>query len=400
MIFLKNKYFLPADILLPKENFENWSVIACDQYTSQPDYWEKTAEIVGESPSALNIILPEAYLSNDNSKRIDLINKNMSSYLDSDVFENHSDTIVYIERTLKNGSFRKGLVGLIDLEDYSYNKDADTLIRATEETVTSRIPPRVEIRKEATLEIPHIMLLIDDAEYSVIEPLSQKTDDFKKLYDFTLMQNGGSIKGYSVNNTEIDNIQTALSDLKNKSSDGLLFAVGDGNHSLATAKECYNSGFGSRYALVEVVNIHDSSLEFEPIYRVLFNANPQKVIDDILNSFGGEYFGEDAQEFTCYYGDNVRKISLKPTGKLAVATLQTFLDKYINKNPNIVIDYIHGIDTTVQLSKKENTIGFIFDGMTKSELFVAVSADGSLPRKTFSMGCADDKRFYLEARKI
>lgn len=400
MIFLKNKYFLPADILLPKENFENWSVIACDQYTSQPDYWEKTAEIVGESPSALNIILPEAYLSNDNSKRIDLINKNMSSYLDSDVFENHSNTIVYIERTLKNGSFRKGLVGLIDLEDYSYNKDADTLIRATEETVTSRIPPRVEIRKEATLEIPHIMLLIDDAEYSVIEPLSQKTDDFKKLYDFTLMQNGGSIKGYSVNNTEIDNIQTALSDLKNKSSDGLLFAVGDGNHSLATAKECYNSGFGSRYALVEVVNIHDSSLEFEPIYRVLFNANPQKVIDDILNSFGGEYFGEDAQEFTCYYGDNVRKISLKPTGKLAVATLQTFLDKYINKNPNIVIDYIHGIDTTVQLSKKENTIGFIFDGMTKSELFVAVSADGSLPRKTFSMGCADDKRFYLEARKI
>lgn len=393
------KYLLPANILLPKNNFEAWSVIACDQYTSQPEYWEETKKAVGEMPSALNIILPEVYLSKDNSKQIEKINQTMTQYLQEDVFDCYTDTLVYIERTLKNNQVRKGLVGLIDLEDYSYSKDADTLIRATEETVTERIPPRVEIRKDAPLEIPHIMLLIDDADNTVIEPLSVKTDNYKKLYDFKLLQNGGSIKGYSISSDDIENIQTALNLLKEKSENGLLFAVGDGNHSLATAKECYKNENGSRYALVEVVNMHDSSLEFEPIYRVLFGVEPTKVISDIIDNFGGEYFGEDAQKFLCCFGNDEKEISLKPTGKLSVATLQTFLDEYI-KNTDIVIDYIHGIDTVKELSKKDNTLGFVFQGMTKSELFTAISADGSLPRKTFSMGCADDKRFYLEARKI
>lgn len=397
---MSKPYFLPADILLPKKDFESWAVIACDQYTSEPDYWKNTEKATQNKPSAFNIILPEVYLKTDNSERISKINKTMTEYLSGDVFESFNDTVVYIERTLADGKVRKGIVGLIDLEDYSYEKNADTLIRATEETVTQRIPPRVEIRKDAPLEIPHIMLLINDFGKTVIEPLTNKINEFKKLYDFTLMQNAGSIKGYAVNKADVLNIQNALDVLKNDSEDGLLFAVGDGNHSLATAKECYNSGNGSRYALVEVVNIHDSSLEFEPIYRVLFGAEPQKVIDDMLTALGGEYNGEDRQEFICVYGETQQKIHVKPTGKLCVATLQAFLDKYLKENSNIEIDYIHGENSVKELCKKANTLGFLFSGMTKAELFTAVSADGSLPRKTFSMGHADDKRFYIEARKI
>lgn len=392
--------FLPADILLPKNNFEKWSVVACDQYTSEKKYWEDTAKIVGDYPSALNIILPEVYLSDDNSKKISEINKNMKQYLKNQVFDLYENTMVYTERTLKDGKIRKGLVGLIDLEDYSYQKGADTLIRATEATVVERIPARVNIRCDASIEIPHIMLLIDDADFSVIEPISKKKNNFKELYSFDLMQNSGHIDGFSIDNENIINIQKALDHLLVKNGNGLLFAVGDGNHSLASAKECYNMGKGSRYALVEVVNIHEASLEFEPIYRVLFGADPEKVIKDFVDALGGQYYGEDAQKFTCVFGSNELEISVKPTGKLSVATLQTFLDKYLTENKQIKIDYIHGINSVKELSKSENVLGFIFEGMQKSELFPAITADGSLPRKTFSMGCADDKRFYLEARQI
>ena len=395
---MKKSYFLPADILLPKGDFEKWSVIACDQYTSQPDYWKETRNIVGETPSALNIILPEAFLGEDNSEAISAVNKTMENYLENGIFQEYDDTIVYIERRLNNGSLRRGILGLIDLEDYNYLKSSNSLIRATEETVLDRIPPRVNIRLEAPLEIPHIMLLIDDKDRKVIEPLSEKTGEFEKLYDFSLMQNAGSIIGYKISKDSTEKMLGAIDELA-ENSDGMLFAVGDGNHSLASAKECYNLGKGSRYALVEVVNIHENSLEFEPIYRVLFGVEPQKVIDDFVNASGGEYYGEDAQKFTCVFGKETKEISVKPNGKLAVATLQKFLDEYI-KNTDIKIDYIHGIEATKTLAEKENAIGFIFEGMQKDELFTAVCADGSLPRKTFSMGTADDKRFYLEARKF
>ena len=395
---MKKSYFLPADILLPKENFEKWSVIACDQYTSQPEYWNETKKIVGENPSALNIVLPEAFLEEDNSNAISKVNETMKNYLENGVFDVYNDTFVYIERKLNNGSLRRGILGLIDLEDYSYLKGSNSLIRATEETVLERIPPRVNIRLEAPLEIPHIMLLIDDEEKSVIEPMSEKTENFEKLYDFSLMQNAGSIKGYKISKNACEQMLDAIESLAQK-NDGMLFAVGDGNHSLASAKECYKLGKGSRYALVEVVNIHENSLEFEPIYRVLFGVEPQKVIDDFVKSLGGEYYGFDAQKFTCVFGGETKEISVKPNGKLAVATLQKFLDEYI-KNTEIKIDYIHGIEATKTLSERKNAIGFIFEGMQKSELFEAVCSDGSLPRKTFSMGTADDKRFYLEARKF
>lgn len=398
----ENNLFMPADILLPENEPEKWAVIACDQYTSEPEYWEKAREYVGNSPSALNIVFPEVYLSDDNSEKIAEINANMKRYLESGVFKEYKNTFVYTERTVTGGKVRKGIVGLIDLNNYSYEKQSDTLIRATEETVAARIPVRVEIRKDALLETPHVMLLTDDPEKTVIEPLAAKTDKFNLLYDFDLMLNGGHIRGMALDRETADEVQKNLCKLIEKSDDKLLFAVGDGNHSLAAAKECYrlNKTEGSRYALVEIVNIHDESLRFEPIYRMLFGVEPEKVIDGFVSALGGEYFGADAQKFTCVFGENEREISVKPTAKLAVGTLQGYLDKFLKENTKVKIDYIHGIKAVKTLAKAENMLGFIFDGMKKSELFDAVRQDGSLPRKTFSMGHADDKRFYLECRNL
>ncbi|MBQ8649388.1 MAG: DUF1015 domain-containing protein [Clostridia bacterium] len=395
------KSFMPADILLPKKDFEKWAVVACDQYTSEPEYWKQVEDNVGKAASAYNIILPEAYLESDTESRIGKINSTMLSYIESGVFEEIKNTFVYVEREVTGGKIRKGIVGVIDLEDYDYRKGSKALIRATEETVLERIPPRVKIRKDAILEMPHIMLLVDDPDKKVIEPLALKKADFKKLYDFALMQNSGKISGYAVDEESAKAVQSALEQIENSSDDKMLFAVGDGNHSLATAKECYaiNKTPESRYALVEVVNIHDESLQFKPIYRVVFGADPESLINALKEEIG-EYQGVDAQKFTCVFGRTEIKLSLKPYSKLAVGTLQGFLDRYIKENKGVSIDYIHGENVVYSLAKKENTVGFIFDGMRKDELFDAVKQDGSLPRKTFSMGHASDKRFYIEARKI
>ncbi len=393
--------FSAADILLPKSSFDAWATIACDQYTSEPEYWEKVKAAVGNKPSAFKLVLPEVYLSQDNTAYIDKINKNMQSYIDSDVFESYTDALVYVERIQSDGKCRRGLVGKIDLNDYDYHSGTTAEIRATEQTVLSRIPPRVEIRKNAPLELPHVMLLFDDIKDSIFSYPAKNTDSFKKLYDFTLMCDAGSIRGYLLNDDAKELVLKALETLKQQNN-GFLFCVGDGNHSLATAKECYalNQNEASRYALCEIVNIHDTALEFEPIYRVLFGVEPQTVIDDFVSSLGGEYNGADAQKYICVYGDSTQEISVKPTAKLAVGTLQTYLDDYIKNHGTVEIDYIHGEDSLKKLASREGALGFIFDGMQKSELFSAVTADGSLPRKTFSMGHADDKRFYIEARKI
>lgn len=393
--------FSPADILLPKKDFEKWAVIACDQYTSEPEYWQNAKETVGGAPSALNIILPEVYLKPDNSERIAAINRTMRDYEKSGVFNTYNDTIVYVERIQSDGKLRRGIVGKIDLEEYDYHPGSSAAVRATEQTVISRIPPRVEIRKNATLEMPHVMLLIDDPDGTVIEPLSDMKNNFARLYDFDLMLGAGHITGMAVSKEAKEKIVQALCALKEK-NDGFLFCVGDGNHSLATAKECYNLNKNekSRYALVEVVNIHDTALEFEPIYRVVFGVNPRELINSFVSACGGAYNGSDAQKFTCVYGDAETEISVRPLSKLAVGTLQNFLDGYIKTHSEAEIDYIHGIQSLKKLSARSNSVGFLFEGMQKSELFPAVAADGSLPRKTFSMGHADDKRFYLEARKI
>ena len=391
-----NHSFSPADILLPKTNFENWSVIACDQYTSEPEYWQNVKTAAGDKPSALNIILPEVYLSADNSEKIEKINQNMQKYLENDIFTEYKDSLIYVERIQSDGKLRRGIVGKIDLECYDYRSGSNAEIRATEQTVLSRIPPRVEIRKNAPLEMPHVMLLFDDVKDRIFSYLAENKGAFKTVYDFTLMCNAGSIKGYLLNEEAKQTVLSMLGE-KKKKKDGFLFCVGDGNHSLATAKECYNQNKNelNRYALCEIVNIHDKALEFEPIYRVVFGADPEKLIDEFIKATG-----EGSQKFTCVYGDKTREISVKPTAKLAVGTLQTFLDEYAKNHPEVEIDYIHGTESLKKLASRENAVGFIFDGMQKSELFDAVNADGSLPRKTFSMGHADDKRFYIEARKI
>ncbi len=391
------KYLYPANILIPKENFESWAVIACDQYTSDKNYWSQVEDTVGESPSTLRLVLPEIYL-NETDERVERINASMKAYLDGDVFETLSDSMVYIEREIVGGAIRKGILGAIDLSEYEYEPGKKALTRATEQTVAERIPPRVKIRKDAPLEFPHVLVFIDDPDDTVIGPLSENKNSLRKLYDFNLMQNGGHIEGYKLETDAHDAINEALASLV---KDGFLFAVGDGNHSLATAKECYklNGTELARYAIVEIVNIHNPAIEFEPIYRVLFGADREDVIA-YLEGRNAEESGEKLHSFEISDKSGSKKISLVPTSQLPVGTLQGYLDDYLKENPQIEIDYIHGTDEVERLCREENAVGFIFDGMEKGDLFDAVDRDGSLPRKTFSMGHADDKRFYIEGRRI
>ena len=396
---MKNNLFMPTDILLPAEKPEKWAVIACDQYTSEPEYWENVRKTAGDAPSAFNIIFPEAFLGKNNAEKISKINSVMKSYLEGGVFKEYKNTFVYTERTLKNGKTRRGIVGLIDLDNYSYEKGSKALIRATEATVKERIPARVEIRRGAHLEMPHVMLLCDDPENLLIGGLASNIGNFECLYDFDLMCGGGYIRGFAPDKAAAEALRRHTEELLRKNGGDMLFVVGDGNHSLAAAKECAALG-GSHYALVEVVNIHDDSLEFEPIYRVLFGVEPEKVIEDFTEKCGGEYRGADAQRFRCVYGSTEKEISVRPASKLAVGTLQVYLDDYLKAHKGTEIDYIHGENSLKKLAETRNTLGFLFDGMKKEELFDAVRQDGSLPRKTFSMGEADDKRFYLECRKL
>ncbi|MCI8388069.1 MAG: DUF1015 domain-containing protein [Clostridiales bacterium] len=408
------KCFYPADILLPSfaldaEKMCKWSCIACDQYTSEPEYWDGAEKIVGDEASTLRIMLPELLLD-ESEKRIPEINSTMKEYTKSVLIE-HLSSMIYLERTLKSGKVRRGLIGAVDLECYDYNKGATSLIRATEGTVLERIPPRVKIREGASIELPHIMILIDDVNRTVIEPLAEK-DGLAAAYDFELMQSGGHVKGCFVPESEQARISEALDSLCVGESP-LLFAVGDGNHSLASAKafweqikstlsESERENHPARYALAEIVNIHDEALEFEPIYRVVFGAEPEKLIDE-LKAYAADLPENDSSAQIIEYitADNKGEIVFdNPTAFLPVGTLQTFLDKYIAENPSVKIDYIHGVDSTEKLAKQDGAVGFIFRGMEKSDLFPTVISDGALPRKTFSMGEADDKRFYLEARKI
>ena len=396
---MKNNLFMPTDILLPAEKPEKWAVIACDQYTSEPEYWENVRKTAGDAPSAFNIIFPEAFLGKNNAEKISKINSVMKSYLEGGVFKEYKNTFVYTERTLKNGKTRRGIVGLIDLDNYSYEKGSKALIRATEATVKERIPARVEIRRGAYLEMPHVMLLCDDPENLLIGGLASNIGNFECLYDFELMCGGGHIRGFEPDKAAAEALERHTEELLRKNGGDMLFVVGDGNHSLAAAKECAALG-GSHYALVEVVNIHDDSLEFEPIYRVLFGVEPEKVIEDFTEKCGGEYRGADAQRFRCVYGSTEKEISVRPASKLAVGTLQAYLDDYLKAHKGTEIDYIHGENSLKKLAETRNALGFLFDGMKKEELFDTVRQDGSLPRKTFSMGEADDKRFYLECRKL
>ncbi len=385
--------FQSANILLPKERFEQWAVVACDQFTSQPEYWQEVEQIVGETPSTLRITLPEAYLEDGNTEeRIAKVNENMLAYQNQGILETYENAMILVHRTTESGT-RKGLVGKIKLSDYDYRKGSTCLIRATEETVLERIPPRVKIRKDASLELPHVLLLVDDPENTILNA-AQKG---KVAYDFDMMQKGGHITGWFVEEEAQAKVQQAMADLAT-GENPLLFVVGDGNHSLATAKECaaLNGNEESQYALVEMVNVHDDSIQFEPIYRVLFNVDEA----DLLSKLNDKLGVDEGHKYTVVTPAGEREITLTANAKLPVATLQPFLDEYLKENPAVKIDYIHGDDIVRKLCKEQGTLGFIFEGMGKDQLFDAVRQDGSLPRKTFSMGHAHEKRYYIEARRI
>jgi len=407
---MKKAPFLPADILISKEDMTKWAVIACDQFTSDEAYWAKVEELVGESRSALKITLPEIYLEKEGvDDRIAAVNATMKDYLDEGIFNTLENSFVYIERTQPDGRIRRGILGRVDLEEYDYRKGADTLVRATEGTVLSRIPPRVKIRRNALLELPHVMLLADDRENLLFATLDEQKETFEKVYDFDLMMGGGHIVGYRLPEEQAKRILSAEETLMGEGDAPLLFAVGDGNHSLATAKECYTllkksigeeqaKNHPARYALAEVVNIHDRALDFEPIYRVIFDCDTEALKADLKAYFTSP----DNNAFFEYVTKSGReKIAMTlPEGQLIVGVLQDYLDDWLKAHPASRVDYIHEEGETVALAQKENAAGFLFTGMGKADLFPAVAASGSLPRKTFSMGVSRDKRYYLEARRI
>ena len=415
------QYFFAADILLPdfsKHDGTKWAVIACDQHTGEPEYWHAAEALVGADPSTLAMILREAYLE-QTEERIPVINQTMDRYL-TEVLREHKDSMIYLERTLANGTVRRGIVGCIDLEQYDYSRGAASLIRATEGTVLERIPPRVAIRRGASVELPHVMVLVDDPMKTVVEPIANACGALDLAYDFDLMLDGGHVKGYWIDSDRQTALNGALEALitpqQMKARYGeeyapLLFAVGDGNHSLASAKAAYEevkaalgdkaADHPARYALVEIVNLHDEALDFDPIYRVMFDVSPAAVLE-ALREYAGHLDGAERPQKVDYVhaGGTGSLVFRHPTQQLTVGTIQTFIDSYLASHPEASVDYIHGVEVTEALARRENAIGFLFDGMEKEQLFKTVICDGALPRKTFSMGHAADKRYYLECRKI
>ena len=409
--------FMPADILLPQvEEMEKWAVIACDQFTSDPAYWERVRETAGEAPSTIRLILPEAELGTEQeAAHTALINRTMAEYLEKNIFKTYANSYIYIERTLENGTIRKGLVGMVDLDTYDYSVGSTSAIRATEKTVVERIPPRMRVRRDAPIELPHILMLCDDHEKVLIEPIAAQKESMEKIYDFELMEGGNRIAGWLVSGEQVEAFNARLTEytatVGEKYADlqgvPMVFAVGDGNHSLATAKACYEewkaqhpdedaSNHPARYALVELENIHDEAQVFEPIHRVIFKCDAK----DLLDAVKAEACGEEGYPVEWYIGKEHGTIILdKNKSELAIGVLQHFLDEYLKEHEG-EIDYIHDDDALIELADQENAIGFLLPAMEKSQLFRGVIGDGILPRKTFSMGHSREKRYYLEGRKI
>lgn len=426
-------------IMMPQSgtDLSKWAVVACDQYTSQPEYWDETDSIVGEAPSTLRLTLPEVYLEEaDVADRVTDIHRTMAKYSKDGILVELPAGMVLTERFSGGASPRRGLVLAVDLEAYAYKPGSQSLIRPTEKTVEERIPPRLKVRQGASLELPHIMLLIDDPSRTVIEPLFAQLDRFQKLYDTDLMQNGGHINGWFIpQGADTDEIEARLDALCERDAFNqkygltedlplLPFAVGDGNHSMATAKaywEEVKKGLDAqaqethpaRFALVEVVNIHDESLIIEPIHRVMFNVSVNHLLESAKKFYKAHgckaSIGEAPAEtpaagaHTFPFCTATRREVLtveSPKWAIPLATLQAFLDDYLASYPDAKIDYIHGADVVEQLGCKEGNMGFLLPELEKNDLFRGVILDGVLPRKTFSMGEAHEKRYYMEAKRI
>lgn len=401
----------PADILLPNCNLSKWSVIACDQYTAQADYWRRVDEIVGTAPSSLRLILPEAHLhERDVAESISRINVTMEEYLAQNLFYACPDSMIYVERTLSDSGCRKGLVCKIDLEAYDYQPGSRAKIRATEKTVTERIPFRVQIRENASLELPHIMILVDDSALPLIAPLAEQKARMEKLYGFTLMEGGGHIDGWRVDGESLKAMEKTLRCLNENTE--MLFAVGDGNHSLAAAKAIYEqeklhtpkeqwADLDSRWALAEIVSLNDPAVKFLPIHRIVFGVDSEKMLKAFLDYYPGAVQGEGEGHVIrwCCKGQLGAVTVPSPEKELAVETLQVFIDAYIQRHGGMV-DYIHDMDAVREMSCQTRTMGFLLPEFPREKLFPYVKAHGALPRKTFSIGRSKDKRYYLEARRL
>lgn len=428
------------ELMMPAKGVEltKWACVACDQYTSQPDYWNKVEQIVGDSPSTLRLMLPEIYLEKEGeADRIVNIRKAMKDYMAEGILENRGEGFVFTRRSV-DGKTRNGLVVALDLECYDYSKGSTTLIRATEGTIVERIPPRLKIREGAPLELPHILVLIDDEKKTVIEPIAEKLSEIEQLYDFDLMMDGGHIEGWLVNDENmVKSVIDALTALVDPNKYGtemppLLFAMGDGNHSFATAKANWEKlkatlpeeeriNHPARYALVELENVHDDGIVFEPIHRVVFNVNVPAFLDSLKAKLKEQNGECDIEFYACENcmakaekeapeGAHVIPVIIEgkkglimvkhPVAQLEVGTLQNALDTLLKQTEGASIDYIHGEHVVNELGSKPENIGFLLPPMEKSAFFRTVVFDGALPRKTFSMGEAHEKRYYLECRKI
>lgn len=400
-----------TDILLPKGvDLYKWATVACDQFTSEPAYWQKLDEMVGSAPSTLRITFPEVYLSADNSKRIEKINETMKEYVADGVFKTFENTMILVERDTANVKGRAGIMLAVDLEAYDYAPFSDAYIKATEKTILERIPPRKEIRRNASVELPHIMLLIDDDERQVVEPEFENRASYEVLYDTDLNMGGGHLRGYKIPEPEkvlarIEKLlDSSVQTAKYGKNTNFLFAVGDGNHSLATAKAHYEDlkkrlpesevkNHPARFCLVEVQNIHQQSLSFEPIHRVLKGAG-----EDFVTEFEKHVCGDAETEM--YISGEFKKIAVPKNGAEAIAQIQQFIDDYLKDKPWIELDFVHGKEHLTDVVDRSSGVGVVMPKFPKEELFRFVLEKGILPRKAFSMGEAEEKRYYMEAKKI
>ncbi|PKK95183.1 MAG: DUF1015 domain-containing protein [Tenericutes bacterium HGW-Tenericutes-5] len=387
-------------ILLPIEsiNKEKWAVIACDQFTSEPEYWDKLKSYVDNVPSTYHLILPEAYLDSEMKHKISKVNDNMDLYLKNSLFEEH-EGFVLVERQTPFVEKRIGLVLAIDLDEYEYEPGKKGKIAATEKTVPERIPPRVLIRENAPIELPHVLVLLDDQGKDIITKLYKNRKNYKKLYDFKLNMNGGYIRGYEIIDTQpiIDQIEKLPNDLN--------LIVGDGNHSLASAKVCWENikknltdeaklTHPARYALVELISLYDEGLTFEPIHRVLFNADLSliRILEHRLNGSGN---------LDVYYNDQIISINVPENPFIAIKEIQEILDEYLEKNKFAEIDFVHGIDSLKKIVKNNyDCVGITMPALERDKLLPYIRENGVLPRKSFSLGEAEEKRYYLEGKKI
>lgn len=405
---MDKKIVFAPHILLPKEgtDMNAYAVIACDQFTSQIEYWNNLRDMVGNKLSTFHMIYPEAYLENTNQEEyIKQINRNIQSYLDNNLLVDMGESFVLVERITDYGVRRLGLIISIDLEEYSYKRGVPCSIKASEATIEERIPPRLKIRKDAPIELPHTLVLFDDPEKTIVEPLYAKREELPCVYNFDLNQKGGHIRGYLIK--DVQKVTDQFHDLYKKNNDGLMFIVGDGNHSLATAKAHWENVKKSltkeqqkthpaRYALVEANNIYDDGIKFEPIHRILFNCD-HDFVDGLKQACRGSSNASYA------YNEKTGKIALK-TPKNAAETyqiIQKYIDEYLIKHPETKVDFIHDESSLLDIAKKNSdAVAIVMPALGKSDIFEFVAKDMVLPRKSFSMGHASEKRYYLEAKKI